>query len=213
MAADNLQSVIAGNISALRRSRGFTQAELAERLGYSDKSVSKWERGDGLPDVLCLKAMADLFGVTLDYMVEENHPADVKGASPAPEPLPDKEQYQVNRRTIAALSVAGVWLLAALVYVAGLIAGKTLVTSFFLAVPVSAILLTVFSSLWGNRTHLFLSVTLLVWGTLLLICWVLRDRNPWLLMTLCAPAAVVVWLSCRVTTKKPPESGSLSASE
>ena len=197
MAADNLQSVIAGNISALRRSRGFTQAELAERLGYSDKSVSKWERGDGLPDVLCLKAMADLFGVTLDYMVEENHPADVEGASPAPEPLPDKEQYQVNRRTIAALSVAGVWLLAALVYVAGLIAGKTLVTSFFLAVPVSAILLTVFSSLWGNRPHLFLSVTLLVWGTLLLICWVLRDRNPWLLMTLCAPAAVVVWLSCR----------------
>ncbi len=213
MAADNLQSVIAGNISALRRSRGFTQAELAERLGYSDKSVSKWERGDGLPDVLCLKAMADLFGVTLDYMVEENHPADIEGASPAPEPLPDKEQYQVNRRTIAALSVAGVWLLAALVYVAGLIAGKTLVTSFFLAVPVSAILLTVFSSLWGNRTHLFLSVTLLVWGTLLLICWVLRDRNPWLLMTLCAPAAVVVWLSCRVTTKKPPESGSPSASE
>ena len=213
MAADNLQSVIAGNISALRRSRGFTQAELAERLGYSDKSVSKWERGDGLPDVLCLKAMADLFGVTLDYMVEENHPADVEGAFPAPEPLPDKEQYQVNRRTIAALSVAGVWLLAALVYVAGLIAGKTLVTSFFLAVPVSAILLTVFSSLWGNRTHLFLSVTLLVWGTLLLICWVLRDRNPWLLMTLCAPAAVVVWLSCRVTTKKPAESGSSSASE
>ena len=214
MAADNLQSVIAGNIAALRRARGFTQAELAEKLGYSDKSVSKWERGDGLPDVLCLKAMADLFGVSLDYMLEEDHPADGESPNPAaPEPLPNKEQYQVNRRTIAALSVAGVWLLAALVYVAGLIAGKTLVTSFFLAVPVSAILLTVFSSLWGNRTHLFLSVTLLVWGTLLLICWVLRDRNPWLLMTLCAPAAVVVWLSCRVTTKKPAENGSSSASE
>ena len=214
MAADNLQSVIAGNISALRRSRGFTQAELAERLGYSDKSVSKWERGDGLPDVLCLKAMADLFGVSVDYMLTAEHPEPAGVPENAPDgEAPREEIYQVNRRNIAALSVAGVWLLAALVFVAGLIAGKTLVTSFFLAVPVSAILLTVFSSLWGNRTHLFLSVTLLVWGTLLLICWVLRDRNPWLLMTLCAPAAVVVWLSCRVTTKKPAESGSPSASE
>lgn len=216
MAAEHLQSIIAGNIAALRRSRGFTQAELAERLGYSDKSVSKWERGDGLPDVLCLKAMADLFGVSLDYMLEEEHPSDgesTPSASVSPAAPPAEERYQVNRRNIAALSVAGVWLLAALVFVAGLIAGRTLVTSFFLAVPVSAILLTVFSSLWGNRTHLFLSVTLLVWGTLLLICWVLRDRNPWLLMTLCAPAAVVVWLSCRVTTKKPAESGSPSASE
>ena len=49
MASDNLQTVIAVNIAALRRARGFTQAELAKRLGYSDKSVSKWERGDGLP--------------------------------------------------------------------------------------------------------------------------------------------------------------------
>lgn len=207
MAGENLQAVIAGNIAALRRLRGFTQAELAEKLGYSDKSVSKWERGDGLPDVLCLKAMADLFGVTVDYMLSADHPEE--------EPSPESGtgagtgersggvEYQINRRNIAALSVAGVWMLSALVYAAGLIAGKSLVTGFFLAVPVSAILLVVFASLWGSRTHLFLSVTLLVWGMLLLICWLLRGRDPWLLMALGIPATVVVWLSCRVTTKKP----------
>ena len=207
MAAENLQSVIAGNIAALRRARGFTQAELAEKLGYSGKSVSKWERGDGLPDVLCLKAMADLFGVSVDYMLTADHPdpaAEVTGDGEAAE-TPPKEVYQVNRRTIAALSVAGVWLLAALVFVVGLIAGKTLVTPFFLALPVSAILLIVFSSLWGTRTHLFFSVTALVWGVLLSVCWVLRGKDPWLLLVLGIPATVVVWLSCRVTTKKPPD--------
>jgi len=206
MAAENLQSVIAGNIAALRRARGFTQAELAEKLGYSDKSVSKWERGDGLPDVLCLKAMADLFGVTVDYMLTAEHPdpAEVPENVPAGEESRE-EIYQVNRRTIAALSVAGVWLLAAMVFVVGLIAGKTLVTPFFLALPVSAILLIVFSSLWGTRTHLFFSVTALVWGVLLTVCWVLRGKDPWLLLILGLPATVVVWLSCRVTTKKPPD--------
>ena len=206
MAAENLQSVIAGNIAALRRARGFTQAELAEKLGYSDKSVSKWERGDGLPDVLCLKAMADLFGVTVDYMLTAEHPdpAEVPENVPAGEESRE-EIYQVNRRTIAALSVAGVWLLAAMVLVVGLIAGKTLVTPFFLALPVSAILLIVFSSLWGTRTHLFFSVTALVWGVLLTVCWVLRGKDPWLLLILGLPATVVVWLSCRVTTKKPPD--------
>jgi len=206
MAAENLQSVIAGNIAALRRARGFTQAELAEKLGYSDKSVSKWERGDGLPDVLCLKAMADLFGVTVDYMLTAEHPdpAEVPENVPAGEESRE-EIYQVNRRTIAALSVAGVWLLAAMVFVVGLIAGKTLVTPFFLALPVSAILLIVFSSLWGTRTHLFFSVTALVWGVLLTVCWVLRGKDPWLLLILGLPATVVVWLSCRVMTKKPPD--------
>lgn len=208
MAAENLQSVIAGNIAALRRARGFTQAELAEKLGYSDKSVSKWERGDGLPDVLCLKAMADLFGVSVDYMLTAEHPDPA--AESSPDAAPDTadapaEIYQVNRRNITALSAAGVWLLAALVFVVGLIAGKTLITPFFLALPVSAVVLIVFSSLWGTRTHLFLSVTALVWGVLLAVCWILRGRDPWLLLTLGIPATVVVWLSCRVTTKKPPD--------
>ena len=213
MAAENLQSIIAGNIAALRRTRGFTQAELADKLGYSDKSVSKWERGDGLPDVLCLKAMADLFGVTVDYMLTADHPDTAPDPASGNGRSAPAEVYQVNRHNIAALSVAGVWLLAGLVFVAGLIAGKPPVVSFFLALPISAILLTVFSSLWGTRMHLFLSVTALVWGVLLLVCWILRDRDPWLLMTLGIPATVVVWLSCRVRTKKPPEDGGSSSPE
>ena len=198
-----LQTVIAANIASLRRANGLTQAGLAERLGYSDKSVSKWERAEGLPDVLCLKAMADLFGVSLDYMLEADHPEN--GEEPAAlsgDEEPPAPVYEVNRRNIALLSAAGVWLLAALVFLVALMEGHAFYLPFFAAVPVCGVLFTVFSSLWGNRMQVFLSVSLLVWGLLLLVCWILRDRGPWLLMTLGVPATAVVWLSCRVKTKK-----------
>ena len=65
--------IIGKNIAELRKSSGLTQLELAEKLNYSDKSVSKWERGESLPDIVVLKSVADLFEVTLDYLVEEEH--------------------------------------------------------------------------------------------------------------------------------------------
>ena len=60
---EELREIIAKNISDLRKKSGLTQIELAEKLNYSDKAVSKWERGDSVPDVGVLKQIADLFGV------------------------------------------------------------------------------------------------------------------------------------------------------
>ena len=64
-----LKLIIAKNIQKLRQEKGMTQLELAEKLNYSDKSISKWERGESIPDIVVLKAVADLFEVTLDYLV------------------------------------------------------------------------------------------------------------------------------------------------
>lgn len=69
---DDLRRVLAENISELRKSNNLTQAEFAERLNYSDKAVSKWERGDSLPDVIVLKTIADMYGVGLDDMLRED---------------------------------------------------------------------------------------------------------------------------------------------
>ena len=57
------REIIAENITALRKSARLTQAELAEKLNYSDKAISKWERGDSVPDVLVLAELAELYGV------------------------------------------------------------------------------------------------------------------------------------------------------
>ena len=66
---ESLKSVIAANIADLRKKQGMTQQDLAERLNYTDKAISKWERGESLPDVLILKQIADMFGVTVDYLL------------------------------------------------------------------------------------------------------------------------------------------------
>ena len=69
---EDIKPIIAKNITALRQGAKMTQIELAERLNYSDKSVSKWERAESLPDITVLKAIADMFEVPLDYLVREN---------------------------------------------------------------------------------------------------------------------------------------------
>ena len=77
---DDLKLIVAANITDLRKKNNITQAELAQRLNYTDKAVSKWERGESLPDVAVLKQIADIFSVKIDYLVTAEHP------DKAPEP-------------------------------------------------------------------------------------------------------------------------------
>lgn len=198
-----LTQIIAENITELRRAHGMTQAGLAEKLGYSDKSVSKWERAEGVPDIICLKNIADMFGVTVDYLLSSEHDKD------APEeiteidvkPAAAKKKYVVNRLPIVLVSIAGVWLLAAVVYVIMMLARVRFALSFVAAAVVTALLLVIFNALWGKRKYTFWAVDLLVWSILFLVCYVCRAYNLWLLMVIGFPAAVVVWFACRIRTE------------
>ena len=69
----DMRLIIANNIQSLRIRSGLTQLGLAEILNYSDKAISKWERAEALPDVTVLKRLADYFGVSVDYLLEEEH--------------------------------------------------------------------------------------------------------------------------------------------
>jgi len=197
--------IIAKNIAELRKSHGMTQAGLAEQLGYSDKSVSKWERGEGLPDLLCMKRIADLFEVTVDWFFEAEHAdpenaaegeaADESTTAPAP-------GYVTSRTAVALLSIAGVWMLAAVVYVILKLCDTSTAMPFVIALPVTALLCVIFHALWGSRSHfrrgMFASVTALIWTILFMICWFCRAHDLWLLMILGFPGTVVAALSCRV---------------
>ena len=74
----DIKAIIAKNITALRQNHKMTQIELAEKLNYSDKAVSKWERGESVPDISVLKQIADLFGVTVDYLLGRQ---DIEGST------------------------------------------------------------------------------------------------------------------------------------
>ena len=67
------QELLAKNLVYYRKASGLTQLELAEKFNYSDKSISKWERGEGFPDVFVLKSLADFYGITVDDFYLEEH--------------------------------------------------------------------------------------------------------------------------------------------
>lgn len=199
-----LPDIIAKNIADLRRANGMTQAGLAERLGYSDKSVSKWERAEGVPDVLCLKKMADLFGVTVDHFLTLEH-GENAGQEKIVQSEADSKQsrkYVTNRRVVGLLAIAGVWLLACMVYIIVKLCGYEFYLPFAVAIPVTALLLVIFNSLWSAEKWVriggFLTISLLVWSVLFLVCYILRAHDMWLLMVLGVPATVVVALACLV---------------
>ena len=66
---EDLKKIIAKNIQSLRKAAGVTQIELAERLNYSDKAVSKWERGEAYPDTENLIIISEMFSITIDELL------------------------------------------------------------------------------------------------------------------------------------------------
>ena len=166
---DDLKLTIAENITALRQSQKMTQIELAEKLNYSDKAVSKWERGESLPDVLVLKAIADLFGVTLDYLLEKEHSAPEENAASEMPEAPDAPGKVRMHAIVTALSVLICWFVATACFVVmdllwPDLQGKWL--PFVYAVPVSMIVWLVFNSIWFNPRRNYLIISLLMWSTL-----------------------------------------------
>ena len=155
MTEEQLRSNIAKNISELRKASEITQAELAEKLNYSDKSISKWERGDGVPDVIVLQKIADLFGVTLNDIVSDEKPK-----------LPRKKPYLTNRIVIPLLSVGLVFLLASIAFFVLRMVDVWVDKSallFAYAVPVALIVLLIFSEIWWVLTARLLTLSGLIW--------------------------------------------------
>ena len=100
---EDLRKIIAENIVALRKSNSMTQIELAQRLDYSDKSVSKWERGESIPGVVVLKQIADIFGVTVDYLITDTHVdnnAPSLEVKPADEPAETPTEVPVKKTVV-----------------------------------------------------------------------------------------------------------------
>lgn len=196
---EDLKSVIAKNIVALRQGAKLTQSELAERLNYSDKAISKWERAESLPDITVLKAIADLFGVPLDYLVREEN--DVPAA--ASEQVSGKH----NHRVITTLSVLIVWFVATLAFVLmDMIAPslKMRYIVFVYALPLTMIVWLVMNSVWFNVRKNYLIISLMMWTGLLSVILTLHCFNigSWQLLLLGIPGQIAIWLWSKLKYRK-----------
>ncbi len=192
---EDLKPIIAKNITQLRQASKMTQSELAERLNYSDKAVSKWERAESLPDITVLKAIADQFGVPLDYLVRE----DSEGMPVCPEQkqfVPNRER---NHAIITTLSILLVWFVATLVYVMIDVLTKNVSVhwiTFLYAVPATMIVWLVFNSIWFNTRRNYLIVSLLTWSGLLCVVLTLFAFHiyTWQLLLLGIPGQIIIVL-------------------
>jgi transcriptional regulator with XRE-family HTH domain len=198
---EDLKPIIARNITQLRQGAKMTQIELADKLNYSDKAVSKWERGESIPDVTVLKSIADLFGVTLDYLVTDEH-----AEKPQP-PVPRRPASRFRNQTVATLlSILVVWFLATLAFVIMDIVAPQIQErwlAFLYALPVSGIVWLVFNSIWFNSRRNYWIISLMMWSALSCVFMTLLSFhiNTWQIFLLGIPGQIAILLWSHFKTK------------
>ena len=186
---DQIKEAVAQNITALRTAAGLTQLERAERLNYSDKAVSKWERGEALPDVVVLKQIGDVFGVTVNDLISSK-------------PIRQKRYKNIPAKTIMALSVTAVWTAAAILFIIGWLLDFFIWQVFVYAVPVSLVTLLVMHSIWEQGRHNYLIVAGLTVASVASLYCVFYRYNWWQLFLLLIPAQLIVWLAFRIKRRR-----------
>ena len=202
MQLSELKLISASNIIKLRTEAGLTQAELGEKLNYSDKTISKWERGEAIPDAYVLTQMAEIFGVTVDYLLSS------PDAWESPEQQAARQEeagYSVNM--IIAISVLGVWTMALTIFVLLWLFDIILWETFIVALPVSILTYMVLICVFRRRQHLQFVIAAFVLSMFILLYFTLPMQKPWQLFLIAIPAEIIVFLSCNIRRRprKKPE--------
>lgn len=185
---EDIKNIVAENLTELRKLNKYTQSELAQKLNYSDKSVSKWERGESLPDIEVLYSLAELYGVTLDELVKKH----TEKQSFVTKNLRQKN----NKLIITLLAISAVWIAATIIYVScSIIIDKFFWMLFVWPLPFSALIALIFNSVWGNRIYTFYISSAMIWS--LLACFYLQflKYNIWAIFILGIPmqTAIILW--------------------
>lgn len=199
---EKLKLQIGSNIASYRKRANLTQAGLAEKLNYSDKAVSKWERGESVPDVITLVQLASQFDITVnDLLADPNAlPDNLNTLEKAMAQVSEKTlKRKANKNIILALSSILVWFVALLVFV--VLSSLSIPNSglaFLYAVPVNAIVLLSLRSAWHDFRWNRILISVMMWGILACIHMTLLlflRFNMWKLYLLGLPgqAAILLW--------------------
>ena len=208
MVDENVKYRIGSNIAAYRKRDCLTQVSLAEKLNYSDKAVSKWERGESVPDVLTLMQLAEQFGITVNELVCDPNALPENSDSKLEKAMTQVSEKalkrKANKNVIQALSSTLVWFVALLAFVI-LSSFDSLerysCLLFFVAIPANAIVLLSLRSAWHDFRWNQALITLIVWGSLLSIFMVsitVFQYNFWKLFLLGIPGQLAIFLWFRL---------------
>ena len=212
MSDEKLKKQIGANIASYRKRLRLTQVGLAEKLNYSDKAISKWERGESVPDVLILCQLAELFQITVnDLLVDPNELPDNPGKV---EQVMGKAvertlKRKADKRIILGLSTVLVWFVALLIFV--MLSSFDIPKSwiaFIFAIPANAIVLLSLRSAWRDFRWNQILISTIMWGSVLSVYMTLMvflQMNMWKLFLLGIPGQIAIFLWFRLYRKVPKE--------
>jgi transcriptional regulator with XRE-family HTH domain len=199
---EKLKRQIGRNIATFRKRMGWTQVELAEKLNYSDKAVSKWERGESVPDVLTLADLADAVGVTVNDLLADLNalPAETGAVQQTMDRVVQKTlKRKANKNIILGLCTILVWFVALFIYVllSSLEVNKSWL-AFFYAIPANAVVLLSLRSAWHDFRWNRALISAIMWGGLLgiyMTLLVLAHFNLWkiFLLGILGQVAILLW--------------------
>ena len=202
MDSEKLKNIIGSNISAYRKRAGMTQASLGEKLNYSDKAVSKWERGESVPDVWTLTMLAEQFDVTVNDLLKDPNalPEHTGAVQQAMGHVVEKTlKRKADKSIILMLSGLLVWFVALLLFVVlSTVEVPNSWVAFFYAIPATAIVLLSLRSAWKDFRWNRALISAIVWGCLVSLhvsLLVFAGVNAWKIYLLGIPgqAAVLLW--------------------
>ena len=209
---ERLKKQIGANIVSYRKQQRMTQVALAEKLNYSDKAVSKWERGESAPDVPTLVQLAELFGVTVnDLLIDPNalpeNPGTVERVMGRA--VEKTLKRKANKRIILGLSTVLVWFVALFLFVviSSLDVPKSWM-AFIYAIPINAIVLLSLRSAWRDFRWNQILISTIMWGALVSVYFsllVFLNVNIWKVFLLGIPGQVAVLLWFQLYRKAPKE--------
>ena len=205
MDGEKLRFFIGSNIALYRKRAGLTQAALAEKLNYSDKAVSKWERGESMPDVMTLVQLANQFDITVnDLLLDPNElPGNPGSLEKAMVQVSEKAlKRKANKNVILALSSILCWFVALFIFV--VVSSFDIPNGwlpFFYAIPANAIVLLSLRSAWRDFRWNKALISIIMWGSILsmhMTMLMLLDFNMWKLYLLGIPGQIAIWLWFRL---------------
>ncbi len=209
-----LRRQLGSNIASYRKQAGLTQAGLAEKLNYSDKAVSKWERGESVPDVLTLVQLAEQLDTTVGQLLSDPNvlPGDPAGLEKAMVQVSEKAlKRKANKNVILALSSTLVWFVALLIFVVLSAFPVLLPYSYLLflyAIPANAIVALSLRSAWHDFRWNKSLICIIMWGSLLSIhlsLLVFFGLNIWRIYLLGIPGQIAILLWFRMFHKEKKE--------
>ncbi len=196
---ENIKQTIAKNLVELRKKNKLTQQELATKLNYSDKAVSRWEHAETLPDIETLCRVCDIYGVRFEYLLQEEQPT--KGRNPYV-----KVDEIRNKIIISLIAMMSVWLFACVVFVYSTIyVERTAWLVFIWAIPVTCMVAYICNRRWGTRVLGVIINSVNSWSLILavylqMLVW--KGQNMWMLFIMGVPIQAIIILATTLKEKK-----------